>query len=73
MDKGVHAFPKSISPKVNMIVKLELKLTNFNAGFQHISHDAMGSPKRDSCFDSKISFNPFWLNRTFNGVQFNPI
>ena len=37
-DKGVHTFPKSISPKVNVIVLLELKLAYFEAVVQHFSY-----------------------------------
>ena len=37
-DKGVHAFPKSISPKVNVIVWLEFELTHYDVVVQHFSH-----------------------------------
>ena len=29
-DKGIHIFPKGISPKVNLITELEFELTNYN-------------------------------------------
>ena len=42
-NKGVHTFPKSISPKVNIRVQLEFKLTYFKAIVQHFSHYTMGT------------------------------
>ena len=35
-DKGVHAFLNGISPKVNIIVKLEIKLTYYNDAVQNV-------------------------------------
>ena len=35
-DKGVHAFPKSISLKVNVIARLEFELVNFEVAVWHI-------------------------------------
>ena len=35
---GVYAFPKGISPKVNVVVWLKSKLTYFKATVQHLSH-----------------------------------
>ena len=37
-DKGVHAFPKGISLKVNKIVWLEFKLTYSQASIQLFNH-----------------------------------
>ena len=34
---SVHAFPKSIIPKVNMIVRLEFKLAYHDVTVHHIS------------------------------------
>ena len=31
MDKGVHTFPKDISPKVHVIVRLEFKLAYYDS------------------------------------------
>ena len=42
--KGVHAFPKSINPKVNAITQLEFELPYYDAAVQHISHDTTGAP-----------------------------
>ena len=39
----VHTFSKGISPKVNVIVQLEFKLTYDNVTVKHISHCAMGA------------------------------
>ena len=41
-DKGVHAFPKSINPKVNIIVWLEFELSYFEVTVQHINPHTMG-------------------------------
>ena len=43
-DKGVHAFLKGISPKVNVIALLEFKLAYFEARVQHLSHYTIGTP-----------------------------
>ena len=37
-DKGVHTFPKSISLKVNVIVRLEFELAYYNVADQHVNH-----------------------------------
>ena len=42
-DKGVYAFPKSISPKVNVIAWLELELTYYKAIVLHFSHYTTGT------------------------------
>ena len=39
-DKEVHAFPKSITLKVNLIARLEFELTYYNVAVQHISNYA---------------------------------
>ena len=38
--KGVHIFPKDISPKVNAIERQELELVPYDITHQHISHYA---------------------------------
>ena len=38
-----HAFPKSISWKVNMIARLEFELAYFEATVQHVSHYTTGT------------------------------
>ena len=40
-DKGVHAFPKGICMKVNVIVWLKSEITYHDVWVQHISHYAM--------------------------------
>ena len=37
-NKGVHAFPKGISPKVNIIARLEFELANFEVAVQRVNH-----------------------------------
>ena len=37
-NKGVHAFPKGISLKVNLIARLEFELAYFEAAVQLFSH-----------------------------------
>ena len=41
LNKGVHMFPKSVSVKVNLIARLEFKLTYFEATIQYFSHYSM--------------------------------
>ena len=43
-DKEVHAFSMGISPKVNVIVWLDLQLAFYNEAVQYISHYAAGTP-----------------------------
>ena len=48
-DKGVHAFLKSISPKVNVIERLEFELAYSNVTVLYVtvlsvSHHATGTP-----------------------------
>ena len=43
-DKGVNTFPKGISLKVKVIVKLEFKLAYFEASVQQFSHYIIGTP-----------------------------
>ena len=42
-DKGVHAFPKGVSSKVNVIAQPEFELSNYNVAVQHLSHYATGT------------------------------
>ena len=39
-NKSVHAFPKSINPKINITAWLEFELTNYNFAVQNVSHYA---------------------------------
>ena len=40
----VHAFPKSVSPKVNVLAQLGFELVYWRIGVQHISRYALGTP-----------------------------
>ena len=42
--KGVHTFPESISPKLNVIVWLEFEFTYYTSTDQHVNNYAMGTP-----------------------------
>ena len=46
--KGVHTFPKGISPKVNVLAQLEFELTYYDVAVQHISHYAMSTPTQNT-------------------------
>ena len=46
-DQGFHAFPKSHSPKVNVIGQLELELADYDVIVQHVSQYAMVIPSFD--------------------------
>ena len=37
-DKKIHIFPKGISPKVNVIARLESELAYYNVTVQHVTH-----------------------------------
>ena len=37
-DKGVHAFPKGICPKMNIIVRLEYELTYYDSAVHRFNH-----------------------------------
>ena len=37
-NKGFYTFPKGMSPKVNVMVWLEIEFTYFEAAVQHLSH-----------------------------------
>ena len=50
-DKGVHTFPKGISPKVNIIVWLEFELFYFEATVHSISP----LRQKDSVFVTSMS------------------
>ena len=43
-DNGVHTFPNSICPKVNVIAWLEFELTYYDSTVQHFNHYATGTP-----------------------------
>ena len=40
--EGVHAFPMSICPKVNVIARLEFELAYFKSAVQYFSHYTTG-------------------------------
>ena len=61
---GVHAFSKGISPKVNVIARLEFELAFYDVAVQNISHYATGDPF--NCLDPLDQSNLcklFVLNR----------
>ena len=37
-DKGLHIFPKGFSPKVNVILPVEIELAHFEAAVQHFNN-----------------------------------
>ena len=59
-DKGVHAFPKSICPKVNAIAWLVFKLVYFNIAVQLFNHYTMRTPP-----------SAIWHEITNNGLYAN--
>ena len=38
MNKGFHAFPDCICPKVNVIMQVEFELAYYNITVQHVNH-----------------------------------
>ena len=49
MDKGFHAFSEYTSPKLNVIVWLEIEHAHFEVTVQYVFHYALGAP-RDALF-----------------------
>ena len=45
-DKGVHAFPKGIKSKVNVIVRLNFEVSYFESAVQHFNHCVTGTKGR---------------------------
>ena len=37
-DKGVHTFPNGICPKVNVIVRLDYELADYDSAVLHFNH-----------------------------------
>ena len=48
-DKEVHAFPKGICPKVNVIERLGFELAYDNVPVQHVNHCAKEIPPKSPC------------------------
>ena len=62
-DKGVHTFPKGISPNVNVIVRLEFEVAYLEVAVNYFSHDTMQIPPgfKYSYLTSIILFNNIHL------------
>ena len=45
MNERVHAFPKGISPKVNVIAWLEFELTHYKTVVQYVDHYTADTPR----------------------------
>ena len=43
-DKEIHAFPKNITPKVNVTARLEFEHANYNVAVQYASYCATRTP-----------------------------
>ena len=63
-NKGVHAFPKGISLKVNVIVWLELKLAYYVVAVQYVNHCATGVTLCGWCTRQIISLSVLVRNQT---------
>ena len=63
--KGVHTFPRGISPKVNVVVRLEFELTYFEVAVQPFSHYVIGTPSLNQGFHSP---RPVAIPRLKNSV-----
>ena len=70
-DKGVYIVPKSICPKVNVIVRLEFELTYYNPTVHHFNCYTTRTPLQNlhvhmQCIEyvCTFSYTPslFWLN-----------
>ena len=47
-DKGVHAFPMGIFPKVNVIVRLEFELAYYDSAVHRFKHCTTRTPPPDT-------------------------
>ena len=47
--RGVHTFPKGICPKVNVIVRLEYKLTYYDSAVRRFNHCATRTDSQTPC------------------------
>ena len=54
--KGVHTFPKGISPKVNVIAQVESELVHFEAAVHHFHHNATITPPQVQNLSSLVSY-----------------
>ena len=74
-DEGIHTFFKGISPKVNVIARLEFELAYYDIIVQHVSHYATGD-LHPNYFDGKLICNYvlYSLNAVslLSGTTFNP-
>ena len=50
----VHAFPKGISPKVNVIAQTEFEFSCSNVMVQHVSHDSTETPLFPICISHSV-------------------
>ena len=53
-DKGVHAFPKGICPKVNVIVRLEYRLTYYDSAVHCFNHYTTRTPPQIICLHTDV-------------------
>ena len=44
VDKGIHNFPKSISPKGDIITQMEFELAYYDVAVQYVSHYITATP-----------------------------
>ena len=42
-NKGLHTFPKGISPKMNVIARLEFEFASYNVTVQHVNYYTVGT------------------------------
>ena len=49
-DKGVHTFPKGICPKVNVILRLEYELANYDSTVHHFNHYTTRTPPKSGLY-----------------------
>ena len=54
-NKEIHTFPKSISPKVNVIAWPEIELAYFKATVHHFKHYFTGTPP----YKNELSFTTY--------------
>ena len=73
-DKGVHTFPKSICPKVNVIAWLEYELEYYDSAVHRFNHYITRTPPRVQILDETdcISYSTNTLGKGRNPIILPP-
>ena len=68
-DKGVHAFPKGICPKVNVIARLEYEQAYYNSSVQHFNHYTRRTPPQENKGEEELPVLKIAIIRRYDDVK----